>query len=416
MTSIKKFLNEHRIAFILFAFTLIYEIVIGNRMSFWRVSDHTFSLYTVDYGMGFCTRILPGAVFNFLFRELSYKNVTAFCTAIVLLMFVGVAVLLEKFIRSVDSEYRLLSLFFALLILTGPASFSVFVIALGYFDLYWVGISVAFIVLLSHKKLYFLFVPLFLISVLVHYGAIVCYIPFMAIMILLKTAYAENKKEKTYLLVVFTVSVVLSLCLTLYFFLFGRANLTYSLHDFNRIIVDRGAKVTYVLDYSLYGDVEYAEESNSVLWTSFPENASFVQKIALMLQQRFLTTDYFAERSGTVLEKVSGAVVSVPAVCIPAAVLINILIKKENNFLKRFSCLCSLLLFVGTLIVGLLGSTDTFRWRTNAFLPLFASFLYLLYKEGVPLWEKLRSVFSHFSVTALSMYLVLYMVCVASVM
>lgn len=416
MTSIKKFLYEHRIAFILFAFTLIYEIVIGNRMSFWRVSDHTFSLYTVDYGMGFCTRILPGAVFNFLFRELSYKNVTAFCTAIVLLMFVGVAVLLEKFIRSVDSEYRLLSLFFALLILTGPASFSVFVIALGYFDLYWVGISVAFIVLLSHKKLYFLFVPLFLISVLVHYGAIVCYIPFMAIMILLKTAYAENKKEKTYLLVVFTVSVVLSLGLTLYFFLFGRANLTYSLHDFNRIIVDRGAKVTYVLDYSLYGDVEYAEESNSVLWTSFPENASFVQKIALMLQQRFLTTDYFAERSGTVLEKVSGAVVSVPAVCIPAAVLINILIKKENNFLKRFSCLCSLLLFVGTLIVGLLGSTDTFRWRTNAFLPLFASFLYLLYKEGVPLWEKLRSVFSHFSVTALSMYLVLYMVCVASVM
>ena len=209
---------------------------------------------------------------------------------------------------------------------------------------------------------------------------------------------------------------MLSLGLTLYFFLFGRANLTYSLHDFNRIIVDRGAKVTYVLDYSLYGDVEYAEESNSVLWTSFPENASFVQKIALMLQQRFLTTDYFAERSGTVLERVSGAVVSVPAVCIPAAVLINILIKKENNFLKRFSCLCSLLLFVGTLIVGLLGSTDTFRWRTNAFLPLFASFLYLLYKEGVPLWEKLRSVFSHFSVTALSMYLVLYMVCVASVM
>ncbi len=416
MTSIKKFLYEHRIAFILFAFTVIYEIVIGNRMSFWRVSDHTFSLYTVDYGMGFCSRILPGAVFNFLFRELSYKNVTVFCTAIVLLMFAGVAVLLEKFITSVGSEYRLLSLFFALLILTGPASFSVFVIALGYFDLYWVGSSIVFIFLLSHKKLYFLIVPLFLISVLVHYGAIVCYIPFMAVMILLKAAFAEDKNEKLYLFVVFTVSVVLTLGITLYFILFGRANLTYSLHEFNRIIVNRGAKVTYLLDYSLYGDVEYAEEINSVLWTSLPEDASIVQKLSLMLQQRLMATDHFAERSGTVLEKVSGAVMLIPAVCIPAAVFINTIKEKENNTLKRFACLCSLLLFAGTLIVGLFSSTDTFRWRTNAFLPLFASFLYLLYKEGAPLWKKLQSVFSRFSVTALGMYLVLYMVSVASVM
>ena len=67
MARAKRFFSSHRIFFGLFTFLFVYSYAVGNTFVPFRVEEHFYSFYAVDYALGFCSRFLPGAIFPAVF-------------------------------------------------------------------------------------------------------------------------------------------------------------------------------------------------------------------------------------------------------------------------------------------------------------------------------------------------------------
>ena len=73
MSRVKRFFVSHRVCFGLFVFVMAYQILVGNNLSPWRLNEHFITFYTVDYGLGFCSRFLPGAVYRLFFDQVDVQ-------------------------------------------------------------------------------------------------------------------------------------------------------------------------------------------------------------------------------------------------------------------------------------------------------------------------------------------------------
>ncbi|MGN1442331.1 MAG: hypothetical protein ACI4XE_00675, partial [Acutalibacteraceae bacterium] len=141
-------------------------------------------------------------------------------------LFAAVAVFLEKFILQVPSDFRKTALIVLLFFITGPCTFSMYIIQLGMLDVYWVYVSVLFFICLYYKPLNIFIIPLFWILILVHYASVLCFVPFFAIIMLYRISCLEKKRDKAFLWIIWVLSVVTTICLLVYFLLYERSNLT----------------------------------------------------------------------------------------------------------------------------------------------------------------------------------------------
>ncbi len=389
MTAVKRFLYSHRVFFGLFAFLLAYEVVIGNNLAPWRISDDFFVFYTVDFGMGFCSRILPGALCRLLLGEPDQHAVSVYTTVLMVLFFAGVCLLLEQLIKRTAKQDRLLCLFFVLLFITGPASFSIFVVGLGIMDYYWMLFALLFFVFLSRKLLYYFIPPLFALCVFVHYGSMICYIPLMAIILLYKISVSDDLRERRLLWAVFAAGVALAFISTGYVMLFEEKQLVYSMEEFDEIIRSRGAKLFYYYDYEFYKVIvgpeggimyDYASESGNVL----------TRIIGHMLAQMETTfTQHF--KNGDLRETVLALLAVLPVEAVMFAVLWNRFRDRDKkSFLRCASLSLIALLYLLMLVCAVFFSTDTFRWLSHMFLCLSVAFFYVSVHEGAALWSAVR--------------------------
>lgn len=407
MEKLKRFLHSHRGFFGLFAFLLVYEVLVGGHLAPWRVNEHFITFYTVDFGLGFCSRFLPGAIYRFLFRETSVKTASLFAAALLLLFFAGVCALLEKLLKRVPAEHRLLCLFCALLFLTGPAGLSLFVRWLGVLDFYWVFAVLLFFIFLSHKRLYFLIPLPFVLCCMVHYGAMVCYIPFMAILLLYKASVSKDRKEKRELLAVFGVSVALALAAAAYFMLFEKQNLVYPVQEFNRILLSRGANYTYYYDYDLYRVA--VSKTGEIVSIDPQAELPFFGRLAHAVRAQIETTFGEGFKNGSMQELALAGLGLAPVLCGIALCLKALLQARENkNGLRTFSLALLFPLFFLTLVFGTFFSTDTFRWLTHLVLPQAAALLYIAYYEGNVIFTELKRRFAFVPPHAAAVYLILF--------
>jgi len=406
MTSVKHFLYQHRIFFGLFFFLLIYEIVIGNNLEKWEVNEHFITFYTVDFGLGFCSRFLPGAVYRFLFHDTSVFTASVFAAVLTIIFFIGICILLEKLLLRVSMEHRPLCLFFVLLFLVGPASVSLYVRWLGVLDFYWVFFTLAFFFFIAHKRLYFLIPPLFVLSVFVHYGAMVCYIPMMAILLLYKISVTDDKTERKILWTVFSLSVAFAVFTTLYFLFFEKQNLVYPVEDFNRILIERGANYTYYYDYDLYRVV--VSKTGEIAFVDEQADISFIGKVIGGIKAQIKTTFDEGFKSGSMTELALGGVVLLPVIGVIFSSLWSRFRSGEKNKLRSFSLILAGLLFLMTLVFGTFFSTDTFRWLTHTVMPLFTIFLFISYYEGDMIFEEIKRRFSFVNAPVLILFFMIY--------
>ncbi|MCH5198702.1 MAG: hypothetical protein J1E34_07325 [Oscillospiraceae bacterium] len=410
MTAVKRFFYQHRIFFGLFAFILIYETVVGNNCSPWLVNDHFFVFYVVDFSMGFCSRILPGAIYRLLFNEATTRAVSVYASVLLIVFFAGVCVFLEKLVLHTSKENKMLCLFFVLLFITGPASFSLFVSWLGVIDFYWVLLTLLFFVFLSKKQLYILIPFLFSLCIFVHYGAMVSYIPMMAIIILYKISVSGEKGEKKLLWAVFSLSVIFAFVTTLYFMLFERQNLVYDMQEFDSLILERGAKYTYYYDYEFYKSIsaQMGVSADDYIFS----DGNLIMRLLKLVQTQFESTFNRDFKIGSMQELAFAGLVLVPvAGVIFSAIFEKVFKSGEKNAVKKFSLSLVPLLFLLTLVFGTLFSTDTFRWLSHTLLPLFTVFLYVAYYEGDSIFNGIRRKLNFLPVPAAALFFILYASC-----
>ncbi len=402
---------KHRYGVGIFLLFMAYSFFISGNMKLWQVNSLSYSFHAVDFSVGFCSKVLPGAICNFLFEPITEEKVSVFLNVLVISCFLAISFLLEKVFLKTEREYRPTVAIMCAFFLTGPAAFSTYVKIFCMLDFYWLLFAVLTIFFLSKKQLYIFVIPAFAVSVMVHNGTMICYIPFLVILILYKVAGIEDKKEKTLLYVVLFLAVTASVSVFLYFALYEIDNVKYTMEEFNNIMASKG-----VTEFEYYNNYFYLQQANSTFeeiygedfnWQAFnsEEKNNFVIFLQLLVK-RILAHMQFDTLGGNIVHFILVAPV---VVFVYRFLFLQIKIKSENK-LKKFSYLCSMLLFPATLILSMFFSTDRLRWLSNAFIPLFAFMLFVIYKDNGTMIKEIKSFISKIPLKYLIAYFSLYMI------
>lgn len=403
---VKTFAGKHYYGLCLFAFLFIYCIVVPTEGRPWIVNDATYSFYAIDFSVGFCSRVIQGALYNLIFRTPDYLTASIYLIGIFIITFGAVSFLAEKFIKTTDAQYRKSAIIITLFFFTGPATFAVLVPIFGMIDIFWVFATALSMLCLQNKKLYFLVVPLAVFMVFVYYGATLCYVPLLAIILLYKISVTEERKEKRYLTAIFFATVALTIFFTVYFVVFERSNLTMTMEEFDKFLVGRGVSEgdLYYYNFSYYRDIDGFEENGFLEVPEFDAGSSPSEVIKVLFQQAWISI--FVKEFTYVTFIV--ALLLLPILVFIYKFLITFFRKARGNNVKRFSLLCAMALFPFVVVAGFCFSTDVVRWIGNAFLPTLALFMYILYKERAWAIELVHRSLNAIGTTTLIPYYLVY--------
>lgn len=380
---VKELIKKHKIFLLLVAFIYLYEFVVVSKCSAFIVDDILYAYHAVDFSMGFCTKILPGAIYNKLVGIYSYKAVSIYVNVIYFIFICLVAYLFEKFIKSVPEKYSFETFLIAVLFFTGPF-FSAFLCEFGMLDFYWALFTVIAIYFLRNKYLKWLLPVLIFSIILVHYSSVVCYVAALLLLLLYLAACEEDKGKKRSYLSIFAVSAVTAVSEILYFLRYEYDNLTYSVSEFNDILVnERNVKYLDYYDFALYRHV--IDENNFPVTSLDNVDVSslsgflknILYQIEVTLKMSHLKYFWF--------------------VYIIAAVLLVFLlyilisyIKKTDKTAKKFVVALMILQFFAVAFIGLCLSTDIIRWLAHGFIILFSFSVFIIATDYKEFFEKFK--------------------------
>ena len=372
------FLHRHRFALFFFVFLAVYHVALVNQFKPWTLQDITYSFHCVDFSCGFATKLLPGAVFNaILGKHASLATATVYETVLLMLIFAGVSVFLERFLRCVGTEQRLPAFYLLLFFVTGSYTFSIFSEELGMLDVYWVLLSLLFLCFLEHKVLRFLTPVLFVAALLVHFSALLSCIVLFAILLLYRGAVAKERREKKIYLALFAVSVVVTAASFLFFVFFETRTLS-SMEEIRDTIKAHGSEYYYYYDYAFF-DNYFGEP---IVPASVTSMAGSLQKILLTLLHRVRFRIDLAKDIGFVvpLSFFGGLVILSPILFVVYRFHLQCF-RSETDKLRRFCTLLMMLQFPTMVLASMLFSVDTTRWLSHEFLAFYTCLFAVLFYE-----------------------------------
>lgn len=401
--SIKSFFYEHRFFICAYLFLMLHAFLVPGEGMFWREDAAMYAFHIVDFSMGFCSRILPGAIYRLLTGGIYTQTaVTVYETILISVFFIFLAVFFEKLIISSPVEDRPVMAFLLFLFAAGPFSFSLFIRQLGMLDVYWVYFSSVILFFISKKKLVWFAAPLFFALIMVHYGAILTYIPAILLLMLYLSYHSEDKKTGKRYFFVFLTSLAISVASCFYFVFFERSNLTYSMDEFMKILYSRhaggGSEAYYdFIFYREFADKQFmhdyiASTGYDVFGGVDVGNSQGITSVLHLIWQQLsglkILRVIYNFRSN-----IPSIVLLVPLLFLLFGFLIFMVKRQEKTFGKLLF-VGSGLLFVVSVAGGMMMSTDINRWVTHAFLGMFVFVLCVLRHEKETALTYFKSVFS----------------------
>ncbi len=382
---------DHRYAFIIFAFLAVYSFVVSGGCGIWRVDEVAYSYHALDYGMGFCSGFLVGAIYKLLGMPYDYAVMSVYETALTLFLFLAVSFFCEAFIKNTDEKDRPTAVRLLLFFLTGTGTLSLAVMLLGVYDVYWMYFGALFLLFMSKKQLMPLVVPVIALSVMVHYGGVVAYVPMFLILILYRLCIAEKRSDKVLTGIVFALSVAVALGLELYFLINDRANTTMSLEEFGSVIDSRNITETTRLEWYYYHMVRNPDDFDTQFVSELYADRGggfFGFMLQMFMQQLTITLD-----ASHFLNSLPTIVVLLPMFALMFGFIFH-MVKQTGSKLKKLTLLLCPLLFVYTLALGFCMSTDVARWIDHAYMCCFVIVLYVAYHERGAALEYFKNAFA----------------------
>ncbi len=380
--------------FFLFLCLYNYFVILGGL--FRSVTNTVFTYHLVDFKLGFCSKILPGALFNLFFKQPTIKNVTVFETVLLLVSFAALSFLTAKVVTSAkDRKTRRALTVIAFFFFAGPCSFCVYAWDLGSLNSYWFYLALIFMFFVENKYLKFVAPVLLFLMMMVHYAVIISYVAFACMILLYKAACAEDKKEKSAYAAILVISSVVSLAAFFCFIKNDSINIRLPLEEFRAELVKRAGPEaervdTHYYDMAFYRDyvtssVEIGRQYGYIGKGLIPEIKWNLPAPLLSLINLAFSQIYIAFHiDGSVVEKAFKAPYVI-ALCMPLIIFIYSfwikMIKAESSKLKKFCYFLGMAHYPFSVIIGLLNSTDIMRWFAPAFIILTAYFFYAVYKE-----------------------------------
>lgn len=416
---VKRFLSAHRYFFCILAFLLLYAFVVVGKCAVWKTGVVAYEFHALDFGMGFGSFLLPGQMYQWICGAPDNTTLTVYHTVLLLAFFIALAVLLERLMLCVDEKDRRIAGTLIFLFFAGPCTFSIFITDLGMPEVYWVYLAAVFFLFLAYKPLNLLIAPLCALALLVNYAAILCYVPFFCILLLYKYVTESSKQTKRILLASFILCVCVSVPFYIWLALFTMKNMTCSFEEFNTLMRSRGVTELTYTDSLLYG--HYEEDYPANFYAKMIASPFYTQGETLTPLQRLVNFAVFRVNMVRLhFTQRNPLTILIPLLAVsPVLALIFrycfVQLKdKENPKLRRFVFFCMPALFLLGILVSWPLSFDFLKWLDFAFLPLFASFLYVLYREPQKTAAFIRNAVSAFSFPQIAAYCSVYGLCVFS--
>lgn len=386
MQKIKNAVFEHRFGLFFFIMLTFFGFLIMDPFKVISAKSVAYSFYCVDFTFGFCTKLLPGAIYNLIvgvYNEIAisiYVKVLAIVTTIVIAFF------FERLLYKRMPEERK-ELFFIFSFSTIIICFSFFEAGLIYLlDLHWIIATLFILICLSNKKLY-IFIPIGLVyAIMTHYISIICYVAVSLLILLYKAYNEENKKERIFLFSLFIFSVILSSGLFLYMLIYELDNLTISYPQMMNVLEARGVGQTDYYRFAFFRDLveeifhdRYTDET--IGWISdIDQNQPMIKIMIDTVIQQFRINAYLSDHKSVA----PSVFVFIPGIMVITGNLLQRI--KAARVFEKLIYLAGLALFAFILMFGLLFSTDTIRWIGNAMLVLI-----IFYVSVVGLDKKSRT-------------------------
>ena len=407
MDFIKNYFKKHTWFFCIFLFILFYNLVAVG-VNPWNSTNVYYSFYLIDFSFGFCTKILPGAIYNFLFDDTSPGTAYTYNVILFVLLIALVAYILERLIMSFEKENRKTLIFILLFFVSGPLTFSLLAQVPGTYDYYWLLFATLSLLCLSDKKLYIFIIPLSLLAVITNYGYLIVQLPFLLLLMIYKSALLNDEKSRIFLRFIAVITLIMSFSLGLYFVFFENANLVYSKEECVEIFRERG--FTGEPDYFLI--TLYNDDFFNVMENDFDEKvfASAQSPIEYSLLTLYL-------RIKLAIEKIHIKSAIIPLMLASPCVSLFFVyfrkkVKEERNKTKKLTLLCFIPVSVAVIIFSMFLSMDIIRFIGHSFILLFTSFLYVLYNEKDV--EYIRKTIKKVPVFLTLFYIAFYLVTIMS--
>lgn len=369
---------------------LFYNFGIVNNFKLPSIDSIGYAYHLVDYSFGFCTKLLPGAIYHLFYDNVLVPEVNRFQLIILIFIYIATAGLLTKLVSAQNEKgekkaFLVLALFF----LVGPSTLVGYTIEFGMIDVYWLVFTILFLVGFLNDKFSFLIPIAFVLSVMIHFSSVVSYILLFSLMILYKICTGEKKAYNTILL---TVSLILAGGLTLYFLKNEMTNLTYTSDEFVQEMARRNLSgeelYTDYYEYALYRipyyDGFYNNMSEDIIIS--PDKTALPAALVGIINNIWSQIDITVTSYIWFPEELDNFVATIPII-LPALIFffafwINQLKQHKNDSkLLRFIYFVMMLQFIATFISGILFSPDISRWASHAFLAQFILVLYIAHKE-----------------------------------
>lgn len=416
---LKRFLHDRAFFLVILSFVLLYAWGAVGLFRPWRIDVVAYEFHAVDFSLGFGSFILPGQVYQWICGPIAESSLTVYHTVLLLAFFVGLAALLARLMQRAGKENRRLAGTLIFLFLTGPCTFSIFVTDLGMPEVYWIYLAALFFLCLAYKPLHLLIAPLCVLALLVNYAAIICYVPFFCILLLYKLSVETDKSARRMLLAAFIVCVAVSVVSYGYLAVNTMKNMNYTFEEYNALMRSRGVTELTYTDSLFYGHYEedypadfYARMAASPFYTEGDAVTPLQRLVNFTVFRLNMVRFHLSNRSPLML--VIPLLAILPILALIFRFCVTELKNKNNPALRRFVFFCMPTLFFVTVLVSWPLSFDYFKWLNFAFLPLFASFLYVLYREPTYTASYLRRALSAVSFPQTVMYCAVYALCVLS--
>lgn len=411
INKIGNFLEKHKYAISIFLFFIAYNFVVVGNFSFPSINELCYIYHIVDYNVGFCPELLPGAIYNLIFSTTKEEVVNLYVIILYHLFLIVVSVFLDKFINKFDSENRFNAFVIVLFYITGPSTFAVHATEIGMLDMYWLFLAAILLIIVQNKYSKWLIPVVFVLAVFIHVGSLISFIPFFALIVLFE-ASKDKKVSKSFMLIFF-VSVILAIGLFVYFVAFEESNLFLTRTEFRQFIRDRNISQWednfYYYEYALY---RIAPDGTRIFPTTVTGGSlaevldSFIRQIKVVgyLYPR-INKQYFVDFAINFF-------VSMPVIVFLYKILVSFFKKEKGNHLRRFVWFCGLCLLPFTFIVSLFCSPDLNKWFGHGVICMFTLVLYGLYKYSDNEYlASLNNRANKSSRIVIVIYFVLYMLC-----
>lgn len=375
MTKVKEKLYEHRFGMFFFGFLTIYSFLSEESLRTFEVHPWAQTFYAIDFSFGFCTKILPGAVFSFLLGTPTDEKIAIYLKVLYIILCSLISFTAEKYYKKVGIKG--IFPFFAMVVFIYYTLFNHMVFNL--LDFHWLILFFVFLICIFNKKFYF-FIPLFFITaIMIHYSAMLCYVPLFAILVLYKAVVTAEPKEKKTLAVIFCVSVVISVGLFFYMLIFESQNVTYATYEqFREALNERGGTKAYYFAVSGFykGAVNEDLIGMGVNLDNMLEGTDGISGFINML----ITILRFTQFSSSGISEFFFLIPFVPVIYLMLKAITGAE-KSVNRKGTRFTVFCIFSLFFLILTVGFIFSTDKVRWFCHALIAVTLYFTVTGFEE-----------------------------------